>query len=446
MSVDLKKTTLLSSWKEIASYLDCNVRTCDRWEKKVGLPVHRFKDSNGARVFAYKDELDKWLVERTENKYTPKKAFFPNIRWHQSYYFFLPFVALVAAFIIYFFLGSPLNTPKPANFKIVNSSLIILNEKGKELWRYDTGIERLFDEKAYKEHFQFKTKTDNVPPSSKPLLIIKDINYDGHAEVLFGTQTQDQYGGGELFCFNHKGSLLWKFQIGREMKFGTKIYSPDYFFEGFDVCDLEGDDNLEIIIISNNISFFPTQLVMLNSEGEILGEYWNSGRLSDYAFVDLNGDGKKEIIAAGPNNEFGKGCLVVFDPTKIKGGSPQSGYYKCKELAPGSEKYYILFPRTDVDIDKHPVESIISIDVLKNQRLSVLAGLSRIYYELNYKLEIQDVRFSHTFEQMHKEARLKGKIKNELNEEYRNNLAKGLLYYDGENWVSKPTMSNSWKE
>jgi len=99
-----------------------------------------------------------------------------------------------------------------------------------------------------------------------------------------------------------------------------------------------------------------------------------------------------------------------------------------------------------VDIDKHPVESIISIDVLKNHRLSVLAGLSRIYYELNYKLEIQDVRFSHTFEQMHKEARLKGKIKSELNEEYRNNLAKGLLYYDGENWISKPTMSNSWKQ
>ncbi len=195
MSVDLKKENLLSSWKEIASYLDCNVRTCYRWENKVGLPVHRFRDANGARVFAYKDELDKWLVERTENKNNPKKAFFPNIKWHQSYYFFLPFVALVIAFIIYIFLGFPLNSPKPADFKIVNSSLIILNKKGKELWRYDTGIESLFEEKVYREHFQFKIKTDNVPPSSKPLLIIKDINHDGYAEVLFGTQTQDGFGG-----------------------------------------------------------------------------------------------------------------------------------------------------------------------------------------------------------------------------------------------------------
>ena len=98
-----------------------------------------------------------------------------------------------------------------------------------------------------------------------------------------------------------------------------------------------------------------------------------------------------------------------------------------------------------MDIDKHPVESIISIDVLKNHRLSVLAGLSRIFYEFNYKLELQDVRFSHKFEQMHKEARLEGKLKSELNEEYRSNLAKGLLYYDGVNWTSQPTMNLRWK-
>ncbi len=431
----MKKENLLSSWKEIASYLDRDVRTCRRWEEKYGLPVHRMDGTAKSSIFADQDELDKWLAERTENKYIPKKAFFPNIRWNRSYYFFFPFVALIAAFIIYIFLGSPLNTPKPADFKIVNSSLIILNEKGKELWRYDTGIEYLCEEKHYKKQFQFKRKADDEIYSKPPLLIIKDINDDGHAEVLFGTQTKDGFGGGDLLCFNYKGILLWKFQIGREMKFGPKLYSPDYSFQGFDVCDLDGDAKLETIVISNNTYFFPTQLVLLNSEGKILGEYWNSGRLTDYAFVDLNEDGKKEIVTVGMNNEYGKGCLVVFNPTEIKGASSQSGYYKCKELEPGSDKYYILFPRTDVEINKSPVESIMKIDVLKNHRLSALTQLSRIIYEFNYKLELQDVRFSHTFEQMHKEARLEGKIKSELNEEYRSNLAKGLLYYDDENWI-----------
>jgi len=51
-----------STWKEIAVYLDCDVRTCQRWERKLGLPVHRLDpDSSKTRVFAYKGELDEWL-------------------------------------------------------------------------------------------------------------------------------------------------------------------------------------------------------------------------------------------------------------------------------------------------------------------------------------------------------------------------------------------------
>jgi len=447
MSVDLKKENLLSSWKEIASYLDCNVRTCYRWEKKVGLPVHRFRDSNGARAFAYKDELDKWLAERTEDKYIPKKAFFLNIRWHKIYYFFLPFVALIAAFIIYIFLGFPLNAPKPADFKIVNSSLIILNNKGKELWRYNTGIENLVEEKVYREHFQFKRNREDRPGTRDlPHIIIKDINNDNSSEVLFSTQTQNEFNEGELFCFDHKGNHMWKFEVGNEMKFGPKVYSQDYRIMGFEVCDLDNDGKLEIIVISIQNPYFPTQLVILDAEGKILGEYWNSGHLTDIDFVDLNEDGRKEIIVVGMNNEYKKGCLVVFDSTLIKGSSPQkNNFYRCSELEPGLEKLYVLFPRTDVDKIEYLVEAIIRVDILKNNRLSLLTQMSCILYELNYKLQLHDVRFGHKFEQMHKEARREGKIKSELNEEYKRNLEKGLLYYDGENWSSKHAMSNPWK-
>jgi len=59
----------LSSWKEIASYLGCDERTCLRWEKKFGLPVHRAGGSQSkSLVFAYKDELDEWLRHRREGE------------------------------------------------------------------------------------------------------------------------------------------------------------------------------------------------------------------------------------------------------------------------------------------------------------------------------------------------------------------------------------------
>jgi TolB-like protein/tetratricopeptide (TPR) repeat protein len=62
----MDRANILESWKEIASYLNRNVRTCQMWEQGHGLPIHRLDGSPKAHVFAYKDELDAWL-ERVLN-------------------------------------------------------------------------------------------------------------------------------------------------------------------------------------------------------------------------------------------------------------------------------------------------------------------------------------------------------------------------------------------
>lgn len=51
----------LNDWKEIAAFFGRDERTVRRWERQRGLPVHRI--SGGARnlVFAYADELERWL-------------------------------------------------------------------------------------------------------------------------------------------------------------------------------------------------------------------------------------------------------------------------------------------------------------------------------------------------------------------------------------------------
>src|SRR5690348_16963396 len=50
----------LGSWKEIADYLDKDVRTVVRWEKERGLPVHRMPGSKRSAVFAVTAEIDEW--------------------------------------------------------------------------------------------------------------------------------------------------------------------------------------------------------------------------------------------------------------------------------------------------------------------------------------------------------------------------------------------------
>lgn len=51
----------LDSWKEIAAFLGRDERTVKRWEKGKGLPVHRMPEMTGARVFAFTEELERWI-------------------------------------------------------------------------------------------------------------------------------------------------------------------------------------------------------------------------------------------------------------------------------------------------------------------------------------------------------------------------------------------------
>ena len=54
------KPILLNSWKEIAKYMDRGVRTVQRWERTLRLPVRRIGRQRGV-VFAYAAEIDAWL-------------------------------------------------------------------------------------------------------------------------------------------------------------------------------------------------------------------------------------------------------------------------------------------------------------------------------------------------------------------------------------------------
>jgi predicted DNA-binding transcriptional regulator AlpA len=53
---------LLTSWKEIANFLGKGVRTAQRWERELHLPVHR--PANGKHVvWAVSAELEAWIAQ-----------------------------------------------------------------------------------------------------------------------------------------------------------------------------------------------------------------------------------------------------------------------------------------------------------------------------------------------------------------------------------------------
>jgi hypothetical protein len=436
---------LLTSWKEIAAYLGRDVRTCLRWERNLGLPVHRLDpESEKSRVFAYKDELSEWLHKsKTSRPQTRAAAGRPSRR---ALFLTLLFTAVAAAAVaLFFFIRRAASPGDPADFAIKGSVLAILDDVGRLLWRYDTGLENLADEGLYRAHFQFK-RTYHAP--DLPYLAIRDIDRDGRKDVLFSVQTVDERGEGELLCFDRKGRVLWSFKAGREMKYGSKNYSGDYRIAGFSADDLDADGRLEIIVIACHRPDWPCQLAVLDSSGHVKGEFWNSGYFGDLVTADLNGDGFKEILAGGVNNEYGRGCLAVFDAASIRGGSPQtSPEFRCPELEPGSELFYLLFPRTDVDLaEGYPVEAIVTVELLSNRRIQVKTNLSRIYFDFSPSLNSPELIVSHGFILAHEKALLGGKVKSRLNSEYKKDLLKGIRYWNGEVWVPEPAMNRTWEQ
>ncbi len=60
----MDEQTVLHSWKEIARHLNCAVRTAQRWERELDLPVRRPRGKFRSSVLAIPEELDRWVKTR----------------------------------------------------------------------------------------------------------------------------------------------------------------------------------------------------------------------------------------------------------------------------------------------------------------------------------------------------------------------------------------------
>jgi hypothetical protein len=426
---------ILLTWKDISAYLGCEIRTCQRWEKEAGLPVHRILDSSKSRVFAYKQELDEWIKEKTQS---------PNKNKWKYLYFLIPLAAL---FLIYFMFISPFPFSQPNDFKINGSELVVLDKNHKEIWGYDTGVRGLENEEFYRNHFQFRRYFKAANQINFPLLIIRDMDHNQKKEVMFAVrQIGSNQRGGRFLFFDQKGRIKWTFNPGREMTFGQKVYSSEYGIHGFDTEDIDNDGLHEIIMISFNICMFPSQLAVLDQKGQLLREYWNSGRIYDFSFFDLDKDGKKEIILGGCNNEYDKGFLAVLDHDFTSGGSPQTGYYKSPDLQQGVEEHYLLFPKTIVDENEYVRGNIVRIHLIDDKIISAETK-SGIYFEFDFNMELKEIRFADRYEDLHNEAYKEGlslkRFSPKLMAELKSELMPHVLYFTGGDWTNRPLMAKN---
>lgn len=422
----------LNTWKEIADYLDCDPRTCSRWEERYGLPVHRLDDLSKSRVYAYRGELDEWLAAGSSERGgaaagTRRRRVF---KWAGAVSFGL---ALLAAGAWLAFRSIPAD---PVDFRVEGPRVIFLDSSGRPLWEHDTGLEKLHTE----EHFRSRSKRNVVGlRADLPQLAIEDLDGDGRAEVLLAVDTHNNlYGGGLLRCFDRRGSLLWELDCQRTVSFSEDLITTYAYFKGFVTCDLDADGAREVVVVSAQTRMFPTRLQVVDFRGEPRGEYWNSGRIGDVVTADLDGDGYSELLICGVNNEYRQAFLAVLDGRDIRGGSPQvQARYIGEGIGRGSHLWYVLFPRIEINPTGDILNAAGSILILPSGSIRVCL-INGAIFQLGFDLTIQAVNFTSEFDDEYARLKAGGRVDGDLDESYRRKLKAGLLYHDGENWVSFP--------
>jgi len=443
-----------SSWKEISAYLGCDERTCLRWEKKHGLPVHRAGSKlSKSLVFAYREELDDWLRRREGTPSQPPVRRRLSPAFLARAHFWVLVVLGVAVFSILVLSkimsnSSPAELLQPYNFKIERSEFVALDKEGVELWRFDTRTPDLFDSDSYQVHFPYR-KGIGLIDRKLPWVKIEDINADGRTEVLFMIHTHNENADTGLYCLDHRGRKLWTYTPGREMTFGTRHFSEDYTLDAVDVIPAGPQGQKRILVLARHIPNFPSYLALLAPDGKTLGEYWNAGRFSDYELIDVDDDGLPLLYVAGTNNEYGRGFLAILDINNLRGCSPQTDEFRCADLPAGSELFYVLFPRTVVDrLEFAPRESIAFIEERKDGGVMAIPLSSRVIFEFDASIRIESVSISDSFREKYRKFQEEGRIPpGLLNEQaMTESLAKGIVYFNGARWSAARTwnMKNKW--
>jgi hypothetical protein len=341
---------------------------------------------------------------------------------------------------------------RPADFRIDGRSLVVANKSGRELWRYAAGSENLQTAEFYRERFQFKrTKTgpDGVSARVLPLLIIRDVNRDGRNEVLFSPQFADERPSGRIILLDGRGRMVWEFETGKEIRLGPATIARDFICTGFDTIDLDEDGKLEFLVVSQDRENSLSRVLILDGAAAVRGEYWNAGRISDFALADFDRDFQPELLLAGRNDEFEKPCLVLLDPARMKGGSPQGEAFRFVDAPPGQEMIYLLFPRSPVGEIKRAEVEISRFDVLRAERIRTTLEADETVYELDFDLRPLTVELRSGFADRYAEAVHEGKARGPLDpDKVRRDLLAGLRWYDGQtkSWSAAWALSNPWPE
>jgi hypothetical protein len=351
----------LNGWKEIALHLGKGTRTVQRWEKLYGLPVHRVGREGGEIVYAFRDEIDRWLNTadrgredaeedaRESPDEIPSVGAAPALREapphpaRRDRRRRLLALAVAGAAVILaaaWALRTAAQAPRagvggarqPAAWRLADESLVVLDATGGLLFRHDFGLP------VGGTHSSESPRRDY---GYLPVLVA-DVDGDGRREVLVNLNAEDP-AERKLYCFEADGTLRFVHQPRGSRRFGDDVFGEPWRPHRASVTRGEDGRRRLWAIFTHNL-MFPAVLRELDPKtGTVRQEYWSNGYVE---FVqEATWAGRRVLLVGGTNNDFRAGSLAVFPIDAVAGSTPavRAGY-ACRDCAPGGPETLFVFP------------------------------------------------------------------------------------------------------
>ena len=329
----------LDGWKAIAAYLGRGVRTAQRWERELGLPVRRMDTGGAEVVYALPGELDEWLLRQTRvgagegepASDRPRASAFPRRLW----FVVAGVLVLAGAFAVWALGTAPRGAGaappgEPAALDVAHDTLLALDASGAVLWPH-TFAARLDD---------FDLSTEGGRLGLRRRSAIGDFRLTGRNDVLLARSSERDP---QLYWFDDRGTLVRAHRVDRTVMFGRTSCTATRFSALF--AGIDAGHPQRFWVAAHEIGGeFPAVLQSLDSDGSVRSEYWSAGYIGAVAVV-RSGQRRFVLVGAVANEERGA-SLAVFED-EANGSSPAADpAYRCSGCPPGKPLHYFVFPRS----------------------------------------------------------------------------------------------------
>jgi hypothetical protein len=419
----------LDGWKDIACQLGRGVRTAQRWERDLGLPVRRLNTGSGEAVFAYRSEIDAWLLTKSQASLAPahddghdpvepgggdtpaaplaplgddigitpigdrRPAHHGRWRWWTG---FGAGALVVAIMTVAWHALENAVQGDPVSLGAAGATLTAYGPTHEPLWtrRFDVPLDE------FRQRGAFERQS-----------VVRDLDGDGRSEVVVALRAPGMTG---IYAWDARGRERFVHQFTRPVRMGEYACPPTH------VTNVQVDDPPRFPHTfwawGHHPMFFPAVLERIDAAGHTQSEYWSNGFITAVASLTLR-DRPVTLVGAANNDQHGASVAAFFGD--VNGAAPSANpAYQCRGCPAGQPDVFLVFPRSRLQAALGGEAEIVGFTPDGDRRVSVAVRLAGptdgsapgvlAYYHLDQDLRVESVEFDQFAEAYHQQLEASG--------------------------------------